>query len=159
MYTNLFKLFQLHCSCVVFLLSGIGVVTFVGLCCDPIHSIDATAIREAILSRGHRDFENKTDSNIVRRLLQLYTPVRTRRGTRKRKAGKRTGNMLALDHAPLPEFKHPPKIAYAANFVGLWTHVTLDIDTTAVDPAAIITKWHMLYTEFVMGNVSLNLFP
>jgi len=129
---------------------GVGVVTFIGLCCDPIHSDDAKGIRESILSRAPSrktgpsiPSENCVSSSIVRRLMQLYTPARTKRGTRKRKAGFRNGPMVCLDQI-IPEEQFPPKFAHAAQYLGLWTHISLDVDSTAVDPAAIITTWHNL---------------
>ena len=165
--------------------SGVGVITFVALYCDPIHSEDAIAIRESLLRRGFGGDgdggdggggggggsgsgsggsgdrsarggrgETRIESSIVRRLLQLYLPHRTKRGTRIRKAGKRTGPMLSLDYGPLPETRYPPRSSYATQYLGMWVHIHLEIDKSAVDPARVIDAWHEVYKKHVMGHAA-----
>jgi hypothetical protein len=140
--------------------NGVGVITFVALYCDPIHSEDAIAIRESLLNRDHQKTpsggggEKRSESSIVRRLLQLHLPHRTKRGTRRRKAGKRTGPMVSLDHGPVPEARYPPRSSFAAQFLGMWCHIHLEIDKSAVDPARVIDAWHKVYEEHVMGHAA-----
>ena len=154
--------------------NGVGVITFVALYCDPIHSEDAIAIRESLLRRGFGSAsddgggggggddrsarggrgETRIESSIVRRLLQLYLPHRTKRGTRIRKAGKRTGPMLSLDYGPLPETRYPPRSSYATQYLGMWVHIHLEIDKSAVDPARVIDAWHEVYKKHVMGHAA-----
>ena len=146
-------------------LHGVSCVTFIALLCASTHP-DCVAVRESLLVKGMRNTtggkHRKTTGNstIVRKLMQLYTPDRTSRGTRQRKVGKRNTTIQVYDHAPPPGIRSTRglnKMAHTAQFVGLWCHAILEIDHTTCDPSGIIDVWHELYVAFVQGHAVLKI--